>query len=47
MGGTTSLETKSIEFPDAKIDLTGLEFSVGLIFDTGGGAPSRPKRRRR
>lgn len=44
-GGTSSLETKSVSYPDAKIDLTGLEFSVGLIFSTGGGT-SAPRRRR-
>ncbi len=40
-------ETKSVEYKDAKVDFTGLEFSIGLLFNTnGGGKPSRPKRRR-
>jgi hypothetical protein len=46
-GGTTTLETKQVEYPDAKIDLTGLEFSIGVIFDSGqGGGPPKKKRRR-
>jgi hypothetical protein len=46
-GGNTALETKQVEFADAKIDLTGLEFSIGIIFDSGqgGGPPKRRKRR--
>lgn len=36
------------DFQNAKIDFTGLEFSIGLIFSTGGGAPpKRPGNRRR
>lgn len=46
-GGTTSLETKQVEYPDAKIDLTGLEFSIGIIFDSGQGASPSKKRKRR
>jgi hypothetical protein len=47
-GTTTGLETKAIDYKDAKIDFTGLEFSIGLIFSSGGGsAPKgKPKRRR-
>ncbi len=44
-GGTSTLETKPVEYNDAKIDLTGLEFSIGLIFNSGQG--SGPKKRRR
>jgi hypothetical protein len=45
-GGDASLETKQVDYADAKIDLTGLEFSIGLIFNSGqGGGP--PKRKRR
>lgn len=45
-GGTGStIETTPVNYPDAKIDLTGLEFSIGLIFSSGGG--SAPKKRRR
>jgi hypothetical protein len=49
-GGETTLETKEVEYADAKIDFTGLEFSVGLIFNSGSGGPpknSAKKRRRR
>lgn len=42
-GGNDALETKSADFQDAKIDLTGLEVSIGVIMTTGSG---RPKRRR-
>lgn len=44
-GGVTSISTKQVDYKDAKIDFSGLEFSLGLIFNTGGG-PSKPKRRR-
>jgi hypothetical protein len=45
-GGDVTLETKQVDYADAKIDLTGLEFSIGLIFNSGqGGGP--PKRKRR
>ena len=48
-GGPGALETVVVDelFRDAKIDFTGLEFSIGLIFETGGPArPNKPKRRR-
>ena len=46
-GGNATLETKQVVYSDAKIDLTGLEFSIGIIFDSGqGGGPPRKKRRR-
>lgn len=46
-GGDDNLETRNVEFADAKIDFTGLEFSIGLIFSSGGGnSPKKPKRRR-
>jgi hypothetical protein len=45
-GGDASLETKTASYDDAKMDLTGLEFSMGLIFSSGGGAPRRSNRRR-
>jgi len=44
-GGTGTLETRPVEYKDAKIDLTGLEFSIGLIFNSGQGGG--PKKRRR
>jgi hypothetical protein len=31
-GGTSSIETVSFNYPDAKVDFTGLEFSIGVIF---------------
>ena len=49
-GGNNSLETKNIDYADAKIDLTGLEVSIGVIMTSGNGRSSgngRPKRRRR
>lgn len=43
-GGSNTLETKEASYPDAKIDLTGLEFSIGVIFTSGG--QQAPRRRR-
>ncbi|MGC3948781.1 MAG: hypothetical protein QM762_30495 [Chryseolinea sp.] len=43
VGGNDALETKNIDYADAKIDFTGLEVSIGVIMTTGNG---RPKRRR-
>jgi hypothetical protein len=45
-GGTTSLESKSIDYADAKLDLTGLEFSLSVIISSGGGGKAKPRRRR-
>lgn len=44
LSGTNS--TLPVDFKDAKIDFTGLEFSIGVIF-SGGGGPSKAKKRRR
>ena len=45
-GGT--LSTQEIDYRDAKIDFTGLEFAISLIFDTGGGpAPGKKSKKRR
>lgn len=44
-GGSNTLETKQVSYPDAKIDLTGLEFSIGVIF-TSGGQQGGARRRR-
>lgn len=45
-GGGSSIETIEADYPDAKVDFTGLEFSVGLIFSSGGGkAPAKRRRR--
>ena len=49
-GGTTAgpLDTVDVDYKDSKIDFTGLEFSISLLFDTGGGpAPGKQKKRRR
>jgi hypothetical protein len=47
-GGTSgALETVAVDYKDANVDFTGLEFSISLLFDTGGGpAPGKKKRRR-
>ena len=45
-GGVTDINTENVAYPDAKIDLTGLEFSIGVMMGTGGGG-QKPKRRRR
>lgn len=45
-GGT--LSTTEIDYKDAKIDFTGLEFAISLIFDTGGGpSPGKKSKKRR
>jgi len=48
-GGPDPLETvtASEEFKNGKIDFTGLEFSIGVIFDTSSGGPRKPKKRKR
>jgi hypothetical protein len=44
---SNSLDTKQVDYKDAKIDFTGFEFSVGLIFSSGGGQGPKAKARRR
>ncbi len=46
-GGNDSFTTLPIDYGDSKIDFTGMEFSIGLIFAQGGGggAPKKKKRR--
>ncbi len=45
VGGTSTIGAPTtVDYRNAKIDFTGLEFSLGLIFSGGGG--SKPKRRR-
>ncbi len=48
-GGNQNLETVQLgdAYQKGKIDFTGLEFSIGLIFDTGGSAPQKPRTKRR
>ena len=43
----SALETRAVDYKDAKIDFTGLEFSIGLIFTSGGQGPKAKKRKRR
>lgn len=45
-GGNTTIETQQASFPEAKIDFTGLEFAIGLIFSSGSGKSAGRKRRR-
>jgi hypothetical protein len=43
-----SLSTSAVAYKDAKIDFTGLEFAISLIFDTGGGpSPGKKSKKRR
>jgi hypothetical protein len=45
-GGTGSLETREVHYQNARIDFTGLEVAIGLIFKSGGGkAPAKRRRR--
>jgi hypothetical protein len=48
-GGSSSIETMPLDYAEAKIDFTGLEFSIGLIFSSGGGrkAPKKGYTKRR
>jgi hypothetical protein len=47
-GGTSgALETVAVNYKDANVDFTGLEFSISLLFDTGGGPSAGKKKRRR
>jgi hypothetical protein len=43
-GGSSTINTIPVDYKDAKIDFSGLEFSIGLMFSSGAG--SKPKRRR-
>ena len=44
-GGNTTIQREEVEYPDAKIDFTGLEFAIGLIFSSGNSKPAPPRRR--
>lgn len=47
-GGGSPLATESLDYAEAKMDFTGLEFSVGLIFSSGGGnGPKKNYKKRR
>ena len=46
-GGTSTIGTPTpVDYKNAKIDFTGLEFSLGLTFSAGSGGGNQPKRRR-
>jgi hypothetical protein len=43
-----TLSTEDVDYKDAQIDFTGLEFAISLIFDTGGGpSPGKKSKKRR
>lgn len=42
-----TLQSVAIDYADAKIDFTGYEISMGLVFKNGGGAKKPQSRRRR
>jgi hypothetical protein len=44
LGGTN--QVRNVEYPDAKIDFTGLEVSIGVFMTSGGGGKPKPKKRR-
>ena len=43
-GGNTTIDTLPLDYAEAKIDFTGLEFSIGLIFSSGNGAKAPKKK---
>lgn len=49
VGGNLSgpLQSVAADFKDAKVDFTGLEFSIGLIFNGNNGGGKKPAARRR
>jgi hypothetical protein len=49
IGGTLAgpLQSSPIDYKDAKVDFTGLEFSIGVILTGNGGGKKPPSRRRR
>lgn len=44
-GGNTTIETRDFDFADAKTDFTGVEFTVGVFYQTGRTAARRKSRR--
>ena len=46
-GGTGTIETESFDYAQSKVDMTGLEFAISVIMSGGGGAPKKPKAKRR
>jgi hypothetical protein len=44
-GGSTALETRQAEYPDARIDLTGLEISLGVVMSSGNTRRRQNRRR--
>ena len=45
-GENNTITTEAVDYPDAKIDFTGLEFSIGVFFNSGGGGQPQKRRRR-
>ncbi len=43
-GGTTSIETRNFNFSDARLDFSGLEFTIGVFYQTGRTAVRRKRR---
>ena len=41
------LQKQTVDYKNAKVDFTGFEFSVGVIFTGNSGGPKKPTRRRR
>lgn len=46
-GGPDGITTVQANYEDAKVDFTGMEFSIGLIFNSGNAGPKKPARRKR
>jgi hypothetical protein len=44
-GGNTTVETVEVSYEESKIDFTGLEFAVGVIFTSANSSGPRKKRR--
>ena len=44
-GGNTTIETREVNYENAKVDFTGLEFAIGVIFSSGNAKPPARKRR--
>lgn len=44
-GGPSPIDTFPVDYADAKLDFTGLEFSIGIIFSSGGRKPAGKRRR--
>jgi hypothetical protein len=45
--GQPALVTNAIDYDNAKLDFTGFEFSIGLIFSSGNAGPKKPAGKRK